>query len=1034
MAVIKSNDYDHIDIVNGSSTNRHMLKDTEARAGIGSLCSSVSTVKHAIGQNGQLTLNDALNEPAKKMTIKLEPKQDLHGYDKPWVEGSGKNLLPILASSTTIAGVQITVNKDNAENNISVTFSGTATSDVYFYVTGTTSGIPSSMLGKNIVLSGGKDGVILRAWHYDGTNIARSLNGSDSIAFVCNQGVIDCYITSGTTVNTTIYPMARLSTVADSTYEPYSNICPIEGYDTVEITGVTNNIYNKSDVILGRNWCNQGSANRAIFVAKTEKGKTLHIKAKQRGNTHRVVIVGTDVLGTNAIQSFNKNFQPGLTTTEYDVTADEYVIAQFEKYNDATNSAVLQEDVDCWDIALSYTEIKTVSVNLVSSAGSTVYGGTVTVNEDGSGTLVVDRAKISFAGKAWAAKGTYANTYGIIVTNDNPRHAVNDNLLKESLSNKYVWYSSATVGNMDYGFGMPINNDLQFYVKDKDIATVEEANSKLSDLEISYPLHYPVSYNITATQLQTLVGENHIWTDGTNIELDYHAEKYADLDKLFAALPKDTVIGNPASFTDGADGLPLDKLTVAIEPKQDLHGYDKPWVGGAGKNLFKNTFTSGVVNNVQITVNDDGSMVLNNTSSTYAYLTLGTINFKAGQSYTISKTNITDSSCYFRLLQADYGVWNNDRTYTSNEDSTQTLQFVFPANFAFSNTIIYPMIRLASVSDPTFEPYSNVCPIEAWDEVEVKRSGKNLLADNGYVQGVLDWNSSNADVITNNIHFISSPYIRISANTQYAISSFAGNIVRIYVTDENHNKLYFLGNYPTAGTTRIIPATAGAHYIRISIGIDDQTVTPSDYGTKVYGQLEAGSTATAYEAYNGQTLPVSMKSVAGSSVYGGTLTVNRDGTGTMVVNKAYKKLVADDMVSLTDSGMTTQMCCVTAEGVPANSATTFNPICSHYKTVAWGQSPWNSDKCISSYVWNQIRIKDSSLATLADYKNFVTNNNVQVCYQLNTPVTYTLTANQLTTLLGTNNVSCDAGEMTVNYNADITMFVINNIVQALNSL
>jgi len=34
MAIITSNEYDHIDVVNGSNTNRHYIKDTTARNSI----------------------------------------------------------------------------------------------------------------------------------------------------------------------------------------------------------------------------------------------------------------------------------------------------------------------------------------------------------------------------------------------------------------------------------------------------------------------------------------------------------------------------------------------------------------------------------------------------------------------------------------------------------------------------------------------------------------------------------------------------------------------------------------------------------------------------------------------------------------------------------------------------------------------------------------------------------------------------------------------------------------------------------------
>ena len=54
------------------------------------------------------------------------------------------------------------------------------------------------------------------------------------------------------------------------------------------------------------------------------------------------------------------------------------------------------------------------------------------------------------------------------------------------------------------------------------------------------------------------------------------------------AIFKQTLTGLPspiATFT-GTDA-PIDSLKASIVGVQDLHGYDSPWVGGAGKNLLK---------------------------------------------------------------------------------------------------------------------------------------------------------------------------------------------------------------------------------------------------------------------------------------------------------------------------------------------------------------------------------------------------------------------------------------------------------------
>ena len=77
-----------------------------------------------------------------------------------------------------------------------------------------------------------------------------------------------------------------------------------------------------------------------------------------------------------------------------------------------------------------------------------------------------------------------------------------------------------------------------------------------------------------------------------------------------------TASGAIATFSDGADA-PLKDLKVTVTPQQDLHGYDAPWAGGAGKNKFDWDAWKGVTvtrgtavyenNGVTITATDDNA-------------------------------------------------------------------------------------------------------------------------------------------------------------------------------------------------------------------------------------------------------------------------------------------------------------------------------------------------------------------------------------------------------------------------------------------
>lgn len=92
----------------------------------------------------------------------------------------------------------------------------------------------------------------------------------------------------------------------------------------------------------------------------------------------------------------------------------------------------------------------------------------------------------------------------------------------------------------------------------------------------------PVIVNVPQTTLTTLdVSANGTYTapSGTAYnEVDVNVPLPEN-----AYLLKEIEDVEIATFTDGSN-LPMPKLEVAIEPVQDLHGYDSPWVGGAGKN------------------------------------------------------------------------------------------------------------------------------------------------------------------------------------------------------------------------------------------------------------------------------------------------------------------------------------------------------------------------------------------------------------------------------------------------------------------
>jgi len=194
--------------------------------------------------------------------------------------------------------------------------------------------------------------------------------------------------------------------------------------------------------------------------------------------------------------------------------------------------------------------------------------------------------------------------------------------------------------------------------------------------------------------------------------------------------------GNPVTITNAAP-INAEDITVDITPKQDLHGYDRPWAGGAGKNKLPltlsnlktwntegtwsgNTYTSGGISFTFYTSDDDAVVRIHAEGTSPGWLSLfknGTLDI--GHATILSGCPAGGGSMSYVL--AGY-LGNPYRLYEDNGngiDISQDIDFEhvyidIKTGYAMPSGGIdfYPMIRLATETDATFAPYSNICPPE----------------------------------------------------------------------------------------------------------------------------------------------------------------------------------------------------------------------------------------------------------------------------------------------------------------------------------
>lgn len=132
------------------------------------------------------------------------------------------------------------------------------------------------------------------------------------------------------------------------------------------------------------------------------------------------------------------------------------------------------------------------------------------------------------------------------------------------------------------------------------------------------------------------------------------------------------------------------------------------------KNLLPLTKrTGGTQSGVTFTVNDNGSITVNGTATngigmneTVNKIFLGIIP-KGEYLISCKKDKTTVAQAYYTITN---GVSNTpveeDMVLSLNSDTTLNMWIYVSANVTYDNVTFYPMIRLASITDDTYEPYA----------------------------------------------------------------------------------------------------------------------------------------------------------------------------------------------------------------------------------------------------------------------------------------------------------------------------------------
>ena len=476
-----------------------------------------------------------------------------------------------------------------------------------------------------------------------------------------------------------------------------------------------------------------------------------------------------------------------------------------------------------------------------------------------------------------------------------------------------------------------------------------------------------------------------------NFIMEVEADAYAG-----ANIEERTTSGTIATFdTNLVEALTACKCT--INPLQDLHGYTKPWSGGAGKNKLENTSTVSTLYGVTFSKNDDGSVKLTGTSTgsgTGTYITFFTL---PSGTYIFTDGSTSTNYYMFVMVEGD-GTWYKNGMSFTVDGNTRTRVVMYVANATATNTTLYPMIRLSSVADASFEPYENICPITGFSGANIVRCGVNLsipLSDNTDLDASGNVISFSGRVGTN------IPITLNSNSTKVVFNSKVGGTQFRYALYKNGVSQGRQGNYNSGQV--IDTSNADSMYISFFAG---SSLTISDI-TSLW--VVDNNKYTTYAIPFGQT------------VYGGVLDVTN---GKLTITHGI--IVVDNTKNIIKNSVDNNNYLYWIS-TPLNNRYA-NQISNmlEYKAVSVIAENGTDKVGFSQTVRTSDTILYFNLGDLgitndvASLKTWLENNPLTVVYELATPTEITLTEKEIEALLGTNNVYHDCnGEIEVKYLVEV---------------
>lgn len=422
--------------------------------------------------------------------------------------------------------------------------------------------------------------------------------------------------------------------------------------------------------------------------------------------------------------------------------------------------------------------------------------------------------------------------------------------------------------------------DLTDYVKNTDYAKDGQGGVISTGNHFRVYSNNGVPYvNSINSEQYSSSGDNIFVGKGTleNIK-DYYvgsSQPVQDLTATVTNVQNDQDEGMPKQNTEGTDNTITDALDMNLFA---LGGDGKSeQVTTTGKNLLPNNITSQIINGVTVTKNDDGSITLNGTATSYFTLkfTDDPIILQPGtymQSFHPSGSATPTGGIFIRSKDSDdnqifeYSIVSTISKTLDVETTIVDYSVAVNVGTVIKNITLYPMLELGSTAT-SYEPYTGGQPSPSPDYPQEINS----------IEGSLEFACRDRNLIQNNAssQTINDVIFIVKDDGSVIVNGTATSRAILFLFANNENPIKLIpGNYSLKSGK-----TSGASFLQIEvknllgesryitssntpnnnvvinegdvlvagyIGVDQGQTATNDH---IYPVFQKGATSTKYEPY-----------------------------------------------------------------------------------------------------------------------------------------------------------------------------------------